>query len=282
MVIQTRLNAKLFISCLIWFFSISICSGQISKYYKSRSPFPETTIAFGLGMSSYYGDLQSAGLIPHPSLLLEYSRAMGTNLVSKTTISYYRIGASDAKGSEKDLIPRNLSFQANNVEISTSVEMRLFNAYKEKQFMINPYVFAGVGISSNNPFTEFKGDKVSLRSLQTEGLRYSNIATVFPMGVGLRIKPLSAAVLILEAGYRFTNTDYLDDVSTVYPDNDLLTDDLAKNLSDRGPEAGFSPALPGGKRGEPGNKDGYLIMSMKMEIHLRAIFQQTMKKPKFR
>ena len=282
MVIQTRLNAKLFISCLIWFFSVSICSGQVSGYYKPRSPFPETTIGFGSGISSYYGDLQSAGVIPHPSFLLEYSRAVGTNLVSKTTISYYRIGASDAKGSEKDLIPRNLSFQANNVEISTSVEMRLFDAYKEKQFMINPYVFAGVGISSNNPFTEFQGDKVSLRSLQTEGVSYSSLATVFPMGIGLRIKPMSATVFLLEAGYRFTNTDYLDDVSTVYLDNDVPISDLAKKLSDRGPEVGFEPALPGDKRGEPGNKDGYLIMSMKIEIHLRAIFQQVVKKPKFR
>ena len=62
------------------------------------------------------------------------------------------------------------------------------------------------------------GVKYKLRPLQTEGKSYENIAICVPAGFGIKKAFNSQGGIKLEAGYRFTNTDYLDDVSDVYYD----------------------------------------------------------------
>ena len=62
------------------------------------------------------------------------------------------------------------------------------------------------------------GVKYKLRPLQTEGKSYNNIAICVPAGFGIKKAFNSQGGIKLEAGYRFTNTDYLDDVSDVYYD----------------------------------------------------------------
>ncbi len=244
--------------------------------------YPEKSLAFGLGVSSYYGDLQTTSIIPQPSFFLEYSFGVGPNLSLKTVASYYRIGASDRETNSESLVRRNLSFEANNMEVSTSLEVRLLNARNERRHLFNPYVFVGVGVTTNNPFAYYNGKKVMLRKLLTEGAAYSNLVPVFPFGAGLRISVMPMATIILEGGYRFTNSDYLDDVSTVYPNPDLLSH-LGRQLSDRSPEIGFSPASPGDQRGGAEHNDGYLITNVKLEMDLGKVFKGiNRRKPKFR
>ena len=62
------------------------------------------------------------------------------------------------------------------------------------------------------------GVKYKLRPLQTEGNHTDNIAICVPAGFGIKKAFNSQGGIKLEAGYRFTNTDYLDDVSDVYYD----------------------------------------------------------------
>ena len=61
--------------------------------------------------------------------------------------------------------------------------------------------------------------------------------------------------------YRFTFTDYLDDVSTVYIDPNSFTDPIARELADRRPELGLEPASAGDKRGNPDKNDGYFTQN---------------------
>ena len=76
---------------------------------------------------------------------------------------------------------------------------------------------------------------VSLRELHTEGQgmpgdpagfpagqTYSTIALCIPMGFGIEKAFNSNTGLKIEAGYRYTTTDYLDDVSTNYYDKDAI------------------------------------------------------------
>src|SRR5690606_21083476 len=77
----------------------------------------------------------------------------------------------------------------------------------------NPYVFAGIGVSTNNPKTLLDGEWIDLRPLQLENNPYEKYVLVFPMGLGLKYKLNSYVDLILEGNYRFTMTDYLDDIS---------------------------------------------------------------------
>ena len=64
---------------------------------------------------------------------------------------------------------------------------------------------------------------------------YKPFAVCVPVGFGIRKSFHSTAGLKLEAGFRFTNTDYLDDVSTNYFDRTELEDYFGN--SDLGPIA---------------------------------------------
>ena len=79
------------------------------------------------------------------------------------------------------------------------------------------------------------GNKYKLRPLHTEGqgmpggpdgfsdgTTYSIFATCIPMGFGIKKAFNGTGGIKIEAGYRFTNTDYLDDVSNKYYDQNLL------------------------------------------------------------
>ena len=55
-----------------------------------------------------------------------------------------------------------------------------------------------------------------------EGETYSNLALCLPVGFGIKKAFNNFSGIKIEAGFRFTNTDYLDDVSTRYYDRDKL------------------------------------------------------------
>ena len=106
---------------------------------------------------------------------------------------------------------------------------------------IGLYVFGGIGGVYSNPvgFDRFidpvtgelgTGQKWPLRDLRTEGqgtlgdtlfasgATYSPVAMCIPMGIGLKKAFNGNGGIKLEFGFRFTNTDYLDDVSGNYYD----------------------------------------------------------------
>lgn len=147
----------------------------------------------------------------------------------------------------------------------------------DKRPYINIYAFSGFGLMTMNPKTRTDAGKVeALQPLRTEGVRYSRIQPVFPTGMGLKIKFGMVYSIIFEAGYRFTNTDYIDDVSGVprpdnakkggYPDPATLGSDLARELSDR------RILKLGNVRGNPSNTDGYWLFNVKVEYYLKEVF----------
>ena len=118
------------------------------------------------------------------------------------------------------------------------------------------YIFAGFGGFYYDPWGTNKflnsdtvnvgnGQKYKLRELHTEGQgfeggpemfseevtgkkysTYSDFAICIPFGFGIKKVFHSTAGIKLEASYRFTNTDYLDDVSTFYYDRYKLRDEM--------------------------------------------------------
>jgi hypothetical protein len=70
--------------------------------------------------------------------------------------------------------------------------------------------------------------------------------------------------LILDLGFRKAFTDYLDDVSTVYADPQLIGNDkgnIAQELSNRS----LTPKKVGDERGNSEKTDSYHILSIKFE-----------------
>ena len=181
------------------------------------------------------------------------------------------------------------------------------------------YIFAGFGGFYYDPWGTNKflnsdtvnvGDdrKYRLRELHTEGQgfeggptmfseevtgkkysTYSKFAICIPFGFGIKKAFHSTAGIKLEASYRFTNTDYLDDVSTVYYDKDKLRDEMTihvgtelaqnsyimcgtqtgANFNSEDPNYGENGIIipnstytePGFKRGGSSSNDSYMFLS---------------------
>jgi hypothetical protein len=119
---------------------------------------------------------------------------------------------------------------------------------------------------------------------------YSGVAICIPMGFGIKKAFNGNGGIKLEAAYRFTNTDYIDDVSTVYYDHGPNSSSIAATMSGTGSgetftyigfgnlPAGATPAPeyggndpftiektytnPGFQRGNPENDDSYMYLTL--------------------
>ena len=145
-------------------------------------------------------------------------------------------GADKYTGSETIKQIRNLGFQSNITEFSLVGELTAFNLYNIRW---SPYAFAGIAVYRFNPFTEDSGSKVFLQPFGTEGQGltqypdrkpYSLTQFSIPFGGGIKYTINENIRVGLELGMRRLFTDYLDDVSTTYADEDLL-------LAAKGPDA---------------------------------------------
>jgi len=120
-----------------------------------------------------------------------------------------------------------------------------------------------------------------LRPLGTEGQGnvisgsspYSKFAFAVPFGVGFKWNVSRLVNVGIDFGMRATITDYIDDVSSEYPNLELLAekDPLAATLSFRGEE--FDPSLnsadfKGRTRGNPDDSDWYFVGTVSLSINL--------------
>lgn len=232
--------------------------------------------SFGFGTASYFGDLKDGNEpdfhFSNISVSLLYN--FYDRFSVRGQLQWYQLEGDDAE--TDNATNRNLSFRANNFEFNVVGVVNIlpqFGAYYERQ-LVEPYVFGGVGLSTNTPKAKLNGEWHSLRPLETEGNSYSAVVPVFPFGGGVRFKINYIMNITIEGGFRLTTTDYLDDVSTTYIDNSSFEDPIAAALADRRPEVGFPLHEAGDKRGDPSNNDNYFIALIKVDVFLpRDVFR---------
>jgi hypothetical protein len=86
-----------------------------------------------------------------------------------------------------------------------------------------------------------------------------------------------------EVVYRFTNTDYLDDVSKTYPGSNAFppnpdgTPSPAALLSDRSYETGTPIGIKGRQRGNSQNKDAFVTAIFYVSFNLQSYKCPTVK-----
>jgi hypothetical protein len=180
---------------------------------------------------------------------------------------------------------RNLSFRSNILEIALVAELHPFFAFIDwtaKDFdppRFSPYVLAGVGFFNFNPQANLNNRWVDLRPLSTEGQgfpeypnrqQYNRNAIAFPLGAGIKYDLSATLNLRAEFMYRPTNTDYLDDVSTTYIDEQAFYNNLtganlsnALALHDRQRGEYLPQSDPGKKRGNSKDNDHYFSFNIK-------------------
>jgi hypothetical protein len=183
----------------------------------------EAPLSFAVhgGPTQYFGDLYSfwgykEGIQPDYNIAFSAKYTLGTNFRVRTNVTYYQISGADGAADPKSgRIDRNLNFQARNWEGTMMIEyyLRPVKLFHVNRAYFNPYVFAGTGFTTNHPYADYRGYKVDLRPLRTENIAYPAAAVVFPLGLGLKYKTNVWVDIFIEGNYRFTLTDYLDDVS---------------------------------------------------------------------
>lgn len=241
------------------------------------------------GVSNYYGDLQDKvfadyGYKPMGGIIYKYF--FNPHLGMRFGASYASITAADSLSSSQVKRDRNLRFGSSVFEVHGGLELN-FLPIDIDRMKVTPYIFGGIGVFYFNPYTDgFNGEKVYLRPLSTEGQglaqypdrkEYSPVAVSFPFGGGMKFLIGKTLVVTTELGFRYTTTDYLDDVSKSYVNLDTLAayrGKQAAQLSYRGDETRTWDGhyYPDYKyqRGDSKSNDWYWFGGVSVSIYFRA------------
>ncbi len=265
---------KFLLPCILVCILLASCSSLIAQSNSFRSnQFGSVRdrslkITVGGGVTSYSGDLNDVGERINTIVSGGVMYKFAPHLSLKTEFSFYRLSGTDVGGKNS---LRNLSFQSRNFEGYAGLMYELFdveNPVRGQGLIVNPYVWAGLGFTTFSPYTTLDNTTYYLRRFKTEDVSYSAVTAVFPLGVGVRFEVSRRIGFSLEAAYRLTLSDYLDDVSTTYIGSSNITDVIRARLADRGPEIGQPYREIGGQRGNPNSKDGYATVMLKFEYLL--------------
>ena len=217
-------------------------------------------------------------------------------ILIKGMFTYARLEGADSLSTNPGRVGRNLHFRNDIFELAFNGEFVFYEAsdigssYRFRNDL-RCYAFAGVGGIYHNPKGKLAGSWVNLAPMLNEGVKYSKVQFVIPMGVGLFFTIKREHRIGWEIGWRKTFTDYLDDVSTVYVDQSTLSPEalawqqqayngtVAMNLSDPDdliPDPNnYTPHLENGnmvypKRGDSSHPDAYIITTFNYSYVLRG------------
>lgn len=208
------------------------------------------SIGFALNACNYVGELDpgpsflSPGIkFTRPNFAVSYTKRLAPRYSFRASASWGRIKGDDYEnaGFNDDDISRkfrNLSFRSTIFEIKADVVVDLWENRGRylKRPDYTPYASFGLAYFHHNPKTLYNGSWVALQPLKTEGKSYSLHQVAIPLALGIRYKLGKQWDLAFEMGWRFTLTDYLDDVSSTYADKSTLGSQAAIDLSDRSGE----------------------------------------------
>jgi hypothetical protein len=243
-------------------------------------------IGISLNALNYYGDLAprpgpfSTDIsFTRPAIGISLTHRFGPRYSVTGGFLYGTLKGSDFESASDDengyfRHQRNLSFRNRIKELSVVATFDLFENQSTYISRVpwTPFVFIGVAGFLHNPQAQAPafglngqplaeaGQWVDLQKLGTEG-QYADLLNTddnsgikpyklaqiaIPFGLGVRFRINEVMDFAAELGFRYTFTDYLDDVSQAYVDLDVFGDnELAKAMSYRSNEifegAGFDP-----------------------------------------
>lgn len=281
------------------------------KRYKRANNFanskkkPRKEYVFGIGAANFLGELGGANQIgtnfvkdlefstTRPSLAIGMRYKTSKRFGVKGGLYYQLVSGADRLTKEPFRNNRNLSFRSHIFEVSVQGEFyftkeqqghryKIKNAKGMKNYDYQAYLFVGIGGFFFNPQAKYEGHWVNLQPLGTEGQglpggpkKYKRVNICIPYGIGAKYNINKDYSVGLEIGMRKTFTDYIDDVSTVYYDNDKLRDEngaMAADLADPsllrypaelgGNSVNAWQAGPGQQRGDPKDKDAYMFVNI--------------------
>lgn len=238
------------------------------------------------------GDLNTEAL--SYAISAGYRYKIGQTLTLRTSLSFIRASASDEYTSNISRRVRNLSVRTDIIEFSPMVEVfliqeriprnsRFGNSYFRKRIRgggtgFGLYVASGITAFYYRPMAQLEGSWHDLRSIGTEGQgleagssEYSEIDLALPFTLGVKFNTSIEWSIGIEGSVRWTFTDYLDDASTDYYNNDEILQSkgiVAAALADR--RVTSRRGTEGGIRGNPDNDDVYLFAQIVLSKRLSS------------
>jgi hypothetical protein len=238
------------------------------------------------GIANYKGDLQynSRGgkqisfKQPKFAAGLGFEYEITNKIYARIALTAGKIHADDKRqpGQEQ----RNLNFTSSIIDGLIAGEYYILDPYTHG---VVPYVFAGLSYFHYNPYTtDASGQKIFLQPLSTEGqgfvagrepYKLSNFA--IPFGGGIKFSLSDDVRIGVEISLRKTLTDYLDDVSLSYIDENVLLANRgqqAVDLSFRGDEINPLEVYPaeGTPRGTLTARDWFYFTGLTFSFRLGA------------
>ncbi|HNR16452.1 MAG TPA: DUF6089 family protein [Chitinophagaceae bacterium] len=276
---------KLFLAAVLLFFVV-FAGNHISA---QNAVVQEGEFGIGLGAGHYFGDLNTKARLNRAKLAASafFRKNFGNYIAARVGVSFAQLGYSDIYNSHnKYMSSRNLSFNSKVWELTLQGDFNFFRFMPgEPQYNFTPYITFGAGVFSYDPYAYLRGEKVFLRPLGTEGQgsslypdrkQYSSMGICIPFGGGIKYSLNERVNIAFEVLHRFTNTDYLDDVSKTYvdpaafPANPDGSQSNAALLSDRSYEVGTPIGIPGRQRGNSKQKDQFVTAMFHVTFNLQS------------
>ena len=220
-----------------------------------------------MGSSGYHGDVghnQIGGVLSYqsPAMGLMHKINFHDYLSFRSSIQIGTVKADDALSKDTNTQARNLSFRSRIVDVNMGFEFNFHRfMIRKRRTVYSPYIFAGLSFLAFNPQAQNSlGQWVNLQALGTEGQgtaatnidKYSLSSLAIPFGLGYKANIGGKIALSVEWIWRAAQTDYLDDVSGYYVDENYLSEE-ALEMSN----PGTIDVTTGKTRGNPNNNDWY-------------------------
>lgn len=242
------------------------------KHYSGKSE-----MGLFLGVSSYYGDLFHGYKAKnfHPAASVYYQKNIRSYFSWRIAGSYMTISGTDQQNS--GYTTRNLNFYSNIYEFSNNI---IFNfqpfgtSYNDGRSTL--YVVSGLNAFMFDP-RSYNNTDIRLQPLKTDATnRYFRVQPSIPLGIGYKIKGITrrgrgANVLGIEAVWRKTLTDNLDDLGGTYGDYNTILQkngNVAAQYSHAEVAAGRAPFPSGMQRGDVHLKDWYYFVGFSFSFRL--------------
>ena len=275
-------------------FSLLLCIGSIASITVSGQFNNE--IGLNIGGANYLGDIggkeQTARRFlwdmkldkTRPMSGLYFRHKFNNLFALNASANYGRIVGDDRDSENIARNTRNLRFRNNIKELNLSGELNILEladvggrgAY---QTSMNVFVHSGLSIFHHNPKGKIDGTSewYLLQPLKTEGVEYSNWGIGIPAGLGVNFTYRRHHRFGWKMTWTKTFTDYLDDISGYYINEDEFDSNLAaaianqSQLSDQSDDqAILNSFAPGEKRGDEQYNDAYLFSSVSYGYMIRT------------
>jgi hypothetical protein len=262
--------------------------GAVTSNAQSDNSFVHLgEVGVHVGAGHYFGDINSNAGINRPKFAAGFffRKQLGGYISIRLSGEYLQLGYSDIYSKNTVQRVRNLSFNSNVWEGAITGEFNFFNFRPGIEgYSFTPYLGLGIGAFSYDPYAYLGGERYFLRPLGTEGQGsalypdlqiYNPIALCVPFTVGVKYAFDPRFNVFAEFTYRFTNTDYLDDVSGLYaPDAFAPLPDGSPSpaflLQDRSYESGITIGSKGRQRGNSLQPDSYASLKIGISFNLET------------